>query len=248
MVIVMSSETNGEKPWHDRETLVRHFIEENLEKSELAERWGTSLSTIGYWLDKYDIIKPWKDEETLRQLYFEDRLTTAEIGDRLGCSGVTVQRWMDKLDLERRKRGTYDRGRGEPWQDEETLRNLYLEQDMSQSEVAEELGCTAKTICDWMRKYNIPITDARGQGDLSASDTPAPFTHVSDGTNVYEMWALANGNHRVHRLLAVAEYGFDALDGMHVHHKNGISWDNRPDNLEVLTPKEHRLTHVKQDQ
>lgn len=43
----------------------------------------------------------------------------------------------------------------------------------------------------------------------------------------------------IHRLVAVAEYGFDEVDGNHVHHKNGVRFDNRPSNLEVLSNSEH---------
>jgi hypothetical protein len=67
----------------------------------------------------------------------------------------------------------------------------------------------------------------------------------------YETWATRNRQGMdwvyVHRLLAVAENGFEALNGNHVHHKNGIKWDNRPENIEVLSPSEHARTHVKND-
>jgi len=47
----------------------------------------------------------------------------------------------------------------------------------------------------------------------------------------------------VHRLLAVAEFGTEAVKDQHVHHKNEIPWDNRPENLELLTPAEHASHH-----
>jgi hypothetical protein len=50
----------------------------------------------------------------------------------------------------------------------------------------------------------------------------------------------------MHRLLAVAEFGLDAIKGKHVHHVNGLRWDNRLDNLEVLTPQEHIRGHHQQ--
>jgi len=57
------------------------------------------------------------------------------------------------------------------------------------------------------------------------------------GDDVYEF--------KHHRLIAVAEYGFDEVTNKSVHHKNGIEWDNRPDNLEPLTSGEHRNQHRK---
>lgn len=46
-----------------------------------------------------------------------------------------------------------------------------------------------------------------------------------------------------HRLQMVAEHGFEELIGKVVHHKNEIPWDNRPDNLELLSPSEHAMVH-----
>jgi len=61
----------------------------------------------------------------------------------------------------------------------------------------------------------------------------------------YERWRHHYKGERdapvyVHRLLAVSEYGFDAVKNKEVHHKNGIKWDNRPENIELLTVEEHR--------
>ena len=61
----------------------------------------------------------------------------------------------------------------------------------------------------------------------------------------YERWRHWHQGQRdapvyVHRLLAVAEYGFDAVKNKEVHHKNGIPWDNRPENIKVVGIKQHR--------
>jgi hypothetical protein len=47
----------------------------------------------------------------------------------------------------------------------------------------------------------------------------------------------------VHRLLAVSEYGLDAVTDSEVHHSNQIPWDNRPSNIEVKTPADHAQEH-----
>lgn len=50
---------------------------------------------------------------------------------------------------------------------------------------------------------------------------------------------------RLHRLLAVAEYGFDAVVDRHVHHRNGFEMDNRPSNIRVMDPSDHKSHHTR---
>lgn len=47
----------------------------------------------------------------------------------------------------------------------------------------------------------------------------------------------------MHRLLAVAYFGFDTVVASDVHHKNGIPWANWPGNLEVVGASAHISTH-----
>jgi hypothetical protein len=51
---------------------------------------------------------------------------------------------------------------------------------------------------------------------------------------------------KIHRLAAVAWFGYEAVVGKDVHHVSGIPWDNREDNLEPLDPSEHRRRHAKE--
>lgn len=58
--------------------------------------------------------------------------------------------------------------------------------------------------------------------------------------------AMADGWVFEHRLVAWETFGpFDT--SMHVHHINGDKSDNRPDNLELLTPQEHGKEHATLD-
>jgi len=44
----------------------------------------------------------------------------------------------------------------------------------------------------------------------------------------------------IHRLVAVAEFGVSDVVEKHVHHKNGVRWDCRPENLELLSNSDHQ--------
>jgi hypothetical protein len=44
-----------------------------------------------------------------------------------------------------------------PWHDAETLRELYVEDELTSREVADELGTTKPTILRWLRKHDLPV-------------------------------------------------------------------------------------------
>lgn len=50
-----------------------------------------------------------------------------------------------------------DEGRpdGTPWRDEQLLRELYIERELSQREIATELGCSRKTVGNWLDRFGI---------------------------------------------------------------------------------------------
>lgn len=95
---------------------------------------------------------------------------------------------------------------------------------------------------------------AKKELDLAVVDKTKGFDHVPFGTvsetsksSGYEMWYHTHESEmkmvRAHRLLAVAEFGIKAVEGMEVHHKSGIKWDNRPSNIELKSKSDHTKTH-----
>lgn len=124
-----------------------------------------------------------------------------------------------------------------PWRNAETLRTLYHGEGYSLRDIADELGCTPRTVNVWMDKHEIETR-------------PCPHSkpvHFNTNYQGYESWVHTSTDSTehvlVHRLLAVAEWGVGEVEGRVVHHENGVSWDNRPDNLELMTQSEHVELH-----
>lgn len=179
---------------------------------------------------------PWRDRDTLKELYWENGLDLRDVGEELGCSADTVRVWLDKHDLGTRPRGGIPEDT--PWRDGDTLRQLYQEEKLSLSEVADRLGCTAETVRTWLKRNGIEVRSIRRAqlGDMPVywHEGYPTVGHDYDG-KFYSV--------RIHRLVAVAEYGFDAVAGNIVHHRNGVRFDNRPSNLEPMSNKDHLEYH-----
>lgn len=181
---------------------------------------------------------PWRDPETLRQLYVGEKLSTGQIGDRFGVTSQTVRKYLDRYGIERPR----------PWDDRDTLRELYHGKMLNQREIGELFDVSADAIRRAMQRHGVEVRDAGQRQKLDKWKGPAPF---GTGDRGYERWKTTVEYDQlkvyVHRLLAVAEYGIDEIRGKEVHHKNRIKWDNRPDNIEVLDPSEHRRLHAEDD-
>lgn len=136
-----------------------------------------------------------------------------------------------------------------PWRDEERLRRMYIDKKMSAYEIGDELGCAQRTVSGWLNRHDIPT---RSIAEAKEYKTKHPF-HPSFRTakrgdvvcesSIKTDEGFTKKTLYLHRLIMVAMHGFDAVCGMHVHHKNEIKWDNRPDNLELLTHGEHSDVH-----
>lgn len=126
-----------------------------------------------------------------------------------------------------------------PYQDPETLHHLYWEERLNTKEIADKFDVAPRTIRYHMDKNGIERTA------MGPKITPPGMFVSPQGYEVFEP-DDGGGRLRHHRLLAVAEFGFAAVAGNDVHHKNGMSWDNRPSNIRVLSHKEHAAIHAEE--
>lgn len=131
---------------------------------------------------------------------------------------------------------------GEPWESKEKLQTEYVEKGKSAEKLSSEWGCDPSTVTNWLKKHNIRVRDNSEYRQGHATYTV---------TNGYGRWREYAGYDRnksvtVHRLAAVAWFGLNEVNGKHIHHKNGVRWDNREENISLLNQSEHARQHQKE--
>lgn len=104
--------------------------------------------------------QPYRDEEWLREMYRGEELTQAEIANRAGCHRRTIATWFRRHDIEGRPADQRKKvSNSGPWDDEEILRELYIEKRQTLSEIADLLGNSEGTIQRRMDEYGIERRD-----------------------------------------------------------------------------------------
>lgn len=177
--------------------------------------------------------KPYDDPDEIHRLYHGERMTQKEVAAELGCSKATIISRMDEYDIP-----TLDPGGGDPnapWKDEDTLREMYHDDRMYLTEIGDELGADEATIRHWMDNFDI---------ERVPMGTRVRPPSVWTDTCGYEVVEPDGDRAPIHRLVAVAEYGFDAVADNDVHHRNNVPWDNRPSNLEPIDHADHARHHA----
>lgn len=188
---------------------------------------------------------PWREKETLYELYIEQEMSMADVAEELGCGVKAIHKWLHRHDIKTRSRreaanvsDTYGVSHteeyGEYRDNEEWLREKYWGEGLSQEEIADIVGCSRSAVGGWMKENGVMTFKP-------------PYHRLSD-SNGYERIDTQIDDDaycvKIHRLQAVAEYGFDEVKDMHVHHKNGFKIDNRLCNIEIKTPSDHISDHV----
>lgn len=121
------------------------------------------------------------------------------------------------------------------YRDSGWLEAEYVDSGRTGLGLADECGVTKQCIYKWLDRHGF---DRRRSGPRT--DTPACFYTSRQGYEIAR--SFCRGRYDtvyIHRLVAVAEFGLDAVKGQIIHHRNGIRWDNRPSNFEITGPVRH---------
>lgn len=94
---------------------------------------------------------PWRDEETLRQKYSVEERSARELAGEWDCNKTTITNWLRKFDIPVRNSHMEQ----SPWQDEGTLRELYIGEGLTCEAVGEELGCSGRTVQKWLKRHGL---------------------------------------------------------------------------------------------
>lgn len=132
-----------------------------------------------------------------------------------------------------------------PWRDAYNCYVAYHVHEKTTREIGADWGCSHRTILNWLERHGIEKRPARRLGvgpDVSYYTTKAGYVHIAD---------RHNGDIDVvkeHQLVALAMGAdpyklFSGRSGYAAHHDNGIRWDNRPENIEVMSMSDHMKHH-----
>lgn len=99
----------------------------------------------------------WKDYSTAKYLYEEEEYSIAEITDKLDAP--SYQRMRNYLI----KSGIHLPKGDEPYKDKEVLKKLYIEEDMTQEEMADFFGVNQMLLNNLLQYHDIEKGGTRGR-------------------------------------------------------------------------------------
>jgi len=184
----------------------------------------------------------------------------SQIARELKCSPQTVGRWAKKYEIKEKyklsalkiKKTKYPLLNNKEW-----LRQKYVDEKLSQGEIAKIIGCKGGAINYFLFKHGIPsrthLEDIKIRDSKSSTKGPKHWNwkggKIKHKSGYILIRALdhPNATNRgyimEHRLIMEKYLGRLLKPTELIHHKNGDPSDNRIENLEIVTKKQHSRNH-----
>lgn len=139
---------------------------------------------------------------------------------------------------------------GRPWIPEDELRELYIEDGLSQEQIAEHYDTSKGAVQRAMGKYGIEREKSRNDPThppshkfMNAGDPVGTEYEIVQCTMDREVYTIL-----IHRLIGVAYGKLEPAEFWNgdivIHHKSEHGLDNRPGNLERMDRGDHQTMHL----
>lgn len=224
----------SEPKYRDKSWLEREYIDKNRSLTDIAEAQGINRHTIGQWVyDKHSIDER-NQVDNKNKTYHEKSwllhrfllgYSIKEIAKEVGVNQNTILRWKNRHGIS--SKSIWCR---KGWLKTQIQRGLSTPQISSKFDISRDSVRKSMKRNGLYDKYKKRQEEQIEHGKI--------LTRRDTG---YELYVCDSQQFRHHRLLAVAKYGFEFIEGKHIHHKS-ITWDNRLEAIEVLTPSQHNKT------
>lgn len=152
------SQSQSQFPPVSEDEIEAKYFTDGLTIRELADEYDVCRKTVSRWMDAYGIEAdrstsndtPNVSDAELRELYVDEEYTLTDIADELGIATGTAYEWVADAGVEMRTQADY--GKRPP---ADTLRELYHEDGLTQSEIAERFDASPGTVSEWCSYYGI---------------------------------------------------------------------------------------------
>jgi len=188
--------------------------------------------------------KRYHDKDWLHEKYHDEQMTMEEISDECSVTTTTISDWMDRHDVVKRGQSEAQLVDGQHT-DREWLIEQYHTNERTLADMADECSVTPATVLKWMERYDIPrrdMTTHKRKEPATYRTVPRGYVQLKskcDGETdqcwAHQLVAIADGADP-HRVFSNGEY--------QCHHRNGVKWDNRPENIQLLSQAEHDELHA----